>query len=150
MNKEIYLIKGLADEDYAAFNSRIAGLIEYVTETAQPKGITYTITDQAPPPMSIIPFSRQKIAAISVYKDHTNPTNSFIDADGFHGAYRVTEALPVRYTKEWIDGQPTPGVCLLTLQKRTTSIIPRLLTGGITATLPYPFGIILCGITTGM
>ena len=80
MNKEIYLIKGLADEDYAAFNSRIAGLIEYVTETAQPKGITYTITDQAPPPMSIIPF------------------------------------------KEWIDGQPSPGVCLLTLFSKKNNI----------------------------
>ncbi|HQW03367.1 MAG TPA: hypothetical protein PLR30_12860, partial [Saprospiraceae bacterium] len=71
MHKEIYLIKGLPDEDYPAFNSRIAGLIEYVTEIVQPRGITYTITDQAPPPMSIIPFSRQKLAAISVYKDNT-------------------------------------------------------------------------------
>ncbi|HQW26357.1 MAG TPA: hypothetical protein PLV75_10370 [Saprospiraceae bacterium] len=122
MHKEIYLIKGLPDEDYPAFNSRIAGLIEYVTETVQPRGITYTITDQAPPPMSIIPFSRQKLAAISVYKDNTLSVNSFIDADGFYGAYQVTEALPVGHTKDWPDGHPTPGACLVTLFSKKKNI----------------------------
>lgn len=115
MHKEIYLIKGLPGEDYGSFNARIEGLIEYVTETIQPKGITYTITDQAPPSISIIPFSRQKMAAISIYKDNTLAANSFIDADGFYGAYSVTEAIPVGYIKTWPDGHPTPGACLLTL-----------------------------------
>lgn len=122
MHKEIYLIKGLPDEDYQAFNSRITGLIEYVTETVQPRGIMYTITDQTPPPMSIIPFSRQKLAAISVYKDNTLTVNSFIDADGFYGGYKVTEALPVSYTKDWPDGHPTPGVCLVTLFSKKKNI----------------------------
>lgn len=115
MHKEIYLIKGLPIEDYVAFNARIAGLVEFVTETFQPKSITYTITEQAPPSISIIPFSRKKLAAISIHHENTLPANSFIDADGFYGGYRVTEALPIAYSKDWPDGQPTPGVCLLTL-----------------------------------
>ena len=34
---------------------------------------------------------------------------------GFTGCYKVEEAIPVAYEKTWKDGDPTPGVCLLTL-----------------------------------
>jgi hypothetical protein len=122
MHKEIYLIQGLPHEDYDAFTSRIAGIIEYVATTLNPAGIKYTITAKAPPSISIIPFSRKKMAAISVYKDNTIPVHSFIDADGCYGAYRVTEALPVAYAKNWADGEPTPGACLLTLFSKKKNI----------------------------
>ena len=122
MHKEIYLIKGLPGEDYVAFNARIAGLVEFVTETIQPKGISYTITEKAPPSVSIIPFSRSKLASISIHQENTLPVNSFIDADGFYGGYRVTEALPVAYRKDWSDGDPTPGACLLTLFSKKKNI----------------------------
>ena len=122
MHKEIYLIQGLPEEDYTSFNARIEGLVEYVTENLQPKGLTYTITEKAPPTVSIIPFCRKKIASISIYQENTLPVNSFIDADGFYGGYRVTEALPVGYTKDWPAGHPTPGACLLTLFSKKKSI----------------------------
>lgn len=124
MHKEIYLIKGLPNEDYVAFNERIAGLVEFVTETIQPKGISYSITEKSPPSVSIIPFSRSKLASISIYQDNSPPVNNFIDADGFYGGYRVTEALPVAYLKDWPDGQPTPGACLLTLFSKKKNIDP--------------------------
>ena len=109
-------------EDYHAFNTRIAGILEFVAETLKPAGIKYTITSKAPPTLSVIPFSRKKIAAVSVYKENTIPVHSLIDADGCYGAYRVTEALPVAYTKNWPDGEPTPGACLLTLFSKRKDI----------------------------
>lgn len=122
MDKEIYLIQGLDNEDYPGFIKRIAGIVEYVGATLKPGGMKYTITDKAPPAISVIPFSRKKIAAVSVYKENTLPVHNFIDADGFYGAYRVSEALPVAYVKNWPDGGPTPGACLLTLFSKKRNI----------------------------
>jgi len=125
MQKEIYLIQGLESEDYKAFNTRISGIVEYVEETIKPESIKYTITAKAPPALSVIPFSRKKLAAISLAKTNHNPVHSFIDADGFYGAYKVTEALPVRYSKAWPDGEATPGACLLTLFAKKKNIDHR-------------------------
>ncbi len=44
------------------------------------------------------------------------------DVPGFSGSYKVTEALPVAYEKNWQDGQKTPGICLLTLFRKKESI----------------------------
>ncbi len=122
MLKEIYLIQGLQDENYKGFNSRISGMVEFIAETLKPRAIKYTITAKAPPAVSIIPFSKKLITAVSVYKEDLHPVSNLIDADGFYGAYRVTEALPVMYTKDWTDGSPTPGVCLLTLFSKKKNI----------------------------
>lgn len=122
MHKEIYLLQGLQTEDYKGFHTRVSGIVEFIAETLRPLGIKYTITAKAPPAISIIPFSKKLMAAVSVYKEDTYPVNNLIDADGFYGAYRVTEALPVAYTKEWIDGEPTPGACLLTLFAKKKNI----------------------------
>ena len=115
MHKEIYLIKGMQEEEYTAFLSRIAGIAEYVAERLNPVTIKYTVTAKAPPKFSIIPFSRHKIAAVSIVRDNSIPADCLTEADGLCGAYRVHEALPVSYTKNWPDGEATPGVCLLTL-----------------------------------
>lgn len=122
MQKEIYLIQGLQDENYSGFHSRISGMVEFIAETLKPGGLKYTITAKAPPPVSIIPFSKKLITAVSVYKEETHPVSNLIDADGFYGAYRVTEALPVTYTKYWTDGDATPGACLLTLFRKKKDI----------------------------
>jgi len=122
MRKEIYLIQGSGNEDYKAFTTRIAGLVEYIEETFKPSRLKYTITAKAPPTLSIIPFSKKKMAAVSIEHESNEPVYSLMDADGFYGAYRVTEALPVSYQQEWPDGEPTPGACLLTLFSQKKNI----------------------------
>ena len=87
-----------------------------------PEALKFTITEMAPPRISIIPFRRSKIAAISIYKSNPDPVEKLRKAEGFYGAYRVTEALPVAYQKSWKDGEPTPGACLLTLFSKKKSI----------------------------
>ena len=115
MHKEIYILKGLKGEDYNSFKDRIFKLSNSLVELHGPEALKTCLTLKPPPPISVIPFKREKIAVISV----TRNTNSAIDlitkSDGYAGGYAVEEAIPVAYKKDWEDGSPTPGVCLLTL-----------------------------------
>jgi hypothetical protein len=115
MNKEIYLVRGTVRESYPEFFNRIFNLTSGLAKELNPDALKFTITAVASPRITIIPFKRSKIAAISVYKSDPIPVEKLRAAEGFYGAYRVTEALPVSYQKSWKDGEPTPGACLLTL-----------------------------------
>jgi len=122
MIKEIYLIRGNQSEDYKAFKKRIFKAVKVIEIGLKPIALKFTITDKAPPKLSVIPFRKNKIAAISVYKKEQTAIHSLRTIEGFYGAYRVEEALPVSYHKDWKDGEPTPGVCLLTLFSKKKGI----------------------------
>lgn len=115
MNKEIYMVEGNTKETYEAFRQRIAAIVSVVHNELQPGAIKYTITESAPPRLSVIPFCKKKIAVISIYKSIRMPVQQLLNADGFRGAYHAEEAVPVAYDRHWKDGAVTPGVCLLTL-----------------------------------
>ena len=122
MIKEIYLIKGEKSEEYYRFKGRITHLAQMLVKDARPEFLKFTITDKPAPPLTIIPFKKSKIAAISIWKDYDKLIESITRTDGFYGAYQVKEALPRAYKKAWNDCGPTPGVCLLTLFKRKKGI----------------------------
>jgi len=115
MYKEIYILKSQGSEDYDSFKNRIFNLSDAVVEQYTPDKLKTSLTLKPPPLISVIPFKREKVAVISV----TRKSNSGIDlitrAAGYWGGYVVEEAIPVAYKKTWKDGEPTPGVCLLTL-----------------------------------
>jgi hypothetical protein len=122
MIKHIYIIRGFKSESYKEFSDRI---IKSIVEIANIPGIwklkvVYTV--EAPPALSVIPFRNAKMATISVYKEDQKPLDQWINMEGFSGAYKVTEALPVSYEKTWPDGEMTPGICLLTLFNRKKGI----------------------------
>jgi hypothetical protein len=122
MNKEIYLVQGIDPEGYQDFRNRIFNMVSALTRELNTEALKFTITVKAPPEITMIPFKRMKIAAISIYKNNPEPVGKLLKAEGFYGAYRVTEALPVVYQKSWKDGEPTPGACLLTLFSQKKSI----------------------------
>ena len=122
MNKYIYLIRGNDSENHPAFTSRIFELCRNVATRTSPAAMKVTLTSEAPPLFSIIPYKKNKIAAISVVSDNSAPLQEMIDQSGFSGAYKVTEAIPVSYTKDWKDGEQTPGIGLLTLFHRKKGI----------------------------
>ena len=122
MNKEIYLVRSTDNENYQEFCHRIFNMTSLLAKKINPEALKFTITETAPPRLTIIPFCRKKIAVISVYKSNPEPVEELRKTEGFCGAYRVTEALPVAYVKNWKDGEPTPGACLLTLFSRKKSI----------------------------
>jgi len=122
MRKEIYLVRGNENEDYRAFTDRILELAGETAAKFNPDALRITVTKQAPPKISIIPFKKSKIAVISVYKENHESVDVLKKAAGFIGAYKVEEAIPVAYEKTWPNGEPTPGVCLLTLFHRKPGI----------------------------
>jgi hypothetical protein len=117
MQKDIYLIRGMESESYDDFRERIFSIVKPVKPKYE--SIKLVLTEKKPPHYTVIPFKKSKIAAISVYSEKTNDKiPSFLDSNGFIGSYAVTEALPVKYDKTWMDGEITPGVCLLTLFRK--------------------------------
>ena len=115
MQKEVYLIRGTPTETYDGFRKKIIALSEDVLENDRPEQLKICLTEKHPPPISVIPFMRSKMASISVFRKKGTPLKAFTDAKGFTGAYAVEEALPVRYSRDWDDREYTPGACLLTL-----------------------------------
>lgn len=122
MEKEIYLIRGENSESYAEFTEAILSLGNSLVEKIKPEKLKLTITTNKPPRISIIPFEKSKIAAISLFKNDSNPIEMLLKHPELIGAYKVTEALPVAYDKTWEDKKPSPGVCLLTLFRQKKGI----------------------------
>lgn len=118
----ICLVRGSKEESYAAFKERILLLANKIVKDHHPEKVKVVLTENKPPALSIIPFKKKKIASISVVYDQNHTLSDIENSVGFSGAFEVTEALPVAYSKNWEDGLATPGVCLLTLFRQKKSI----------------------------
>lgn len=113
--KKIFLIRGVKTESYGDFKARVLEEVLNLKTLAQLKGLSFVISSEKRPLISIIPFSKKKIASVSVYFKEPVDLPSINQMEGFVGSYLVTEALPVAYQKTWPLGSKTPGACLLTL-----------------------------------
>jgi hypothetical protein len=122
MEKIIYLVKGSKTDSYGQFKNRIFTALNSVLENDKPEALKVVLTEAPPPAISIIPFKKEKIASISVVQKNSKLSETLLKTNGFSGVYKVTEALPVAYEKTWEDGEPTPGVNLLTLFRQKKSI----------------------------
>lgn len=122
VTKQIYLVRGTKEETYSSFKDRIQNSLLKLSQQNDILKLSFTITENAPPGISIIPFKKNKIVSVSVKKNDELSVESILCLKGFEGAYSVTEALPVAYKKTWGDGEKTPGVCLLTLFKQKRNI----------------------------
>ena len=115
MKKVMCLLRGLATETHAGFRERVLALCQQLASKDGLAAVKLVLTEQRPPLFSVIPFRKEKIAVVSVKSKADGAYPELASTSGFVGAYEVTEALPVSYTRGWKDGEPTPGVCLLTL-----------------------------------
>lgn len=122
MRKEIYLVRGNEKEDYRQFRDRMLLAARNAARQTSPAALKVTLTEQAPPVISVIPFRKSKIAVFSVHKEDNRKIDLFLNTEGFSGGFTAEEALPVAYEKTWNDGEPTPGACLLTLFHRKPGI----------------------------
>ena len=122
MNKAMYLIRGLKEESYDDFKKRIHDLANDIYKKYDPATLKIVLTETPPPLFSIIPFRKTKIAVFSIKNDASTFIPEIKNTNGFTGAFEVTEALPVAYTKNWQDGTATPGICLLTLFNQKKNI----------------------------
>ncbi len=126
MKKEIYLIGGTGTETYPEFHKRILAAAEAAIVEYSPEKLWLTLTMEPPPRLSVIPFRRQKTAAISVIRkdEETTKMELLTQLSGFRSATTVEEAIPVSYSKSWKNGTLTPGICLLTLFRQKQGL-PR-------------------------
>jgi len=115
MQKEIYILRGLPDENYKTFRNRVLRLSEAILDQYDPESLKTCLTLKRPPRISVIPFKKNKIAVISIIRKKRPQMELIIKEAGYAGGYSVEEAIPVDYSKTWQDGEPTPGECLLTL-----------------------------------
>ena len=123
MSKYISIIRGKKDESYDTFHDRIRNTVKQINSALPASSyLHYTITLEAPPKRSVIPFRKDKIALISVKSGQHNYIDDLKNAAGYSGTYDVTEALPIAYNRDWPEGEATPGVCLLTLFRQKKSI----------------------------
>jgi hypothetical protein len=122
--KLIYLIRGEEHISYEQFHPLITEKAERISEARGVRGVKLTITAGPPPRCSVIPFRKEKIAAVSVWFGSSSPEDGPLELleelemeSGTRG-FQVTEAVPVSYEKDWEDKKTTPGVGLLTIFKR--------------------------------
>jgi hypothetical protein len=97
-------------------------LLEATGKNREIADLRVVLTETKPPKISVIPFSRKKIASVSIKTSQAVNLDLLKQADGFSGAFRVEEAVPVEYRKTWNDLEATPGVNLLTLFRKKKSI----------------------------
>lgn len=120
--KEICIIKGMPGENYKAFTGRMFDLVDRIKGADGIKNLKIVLTDSAPPALSVIPFKKEKVAAISMRGNSRNVISVLFNTDGFTGGYQVAEDVPVAYDPDWQPGNVTPGVCLFTLFHRDPEI----------------------------
>ncbi len=124
MSKVQLLLRAEHSVPSREFGDRVMqGVIPRVLEL-NPQRLKVTVTDLDPPRFSVIPFSRRRIALLSVWPG-SHADNAATCAEGVvtdHGydlwCYVVDESIPLAYERDWPDGQATPGVSLLTVFNR--------------------------------
>jgi hypothetical protein len=84
----------------------------------QPARMKITLTAEEPPRLSVIPFSKARIALISVWRETPFSSEIRRTYPSLSAGYVVEESAPVAYERDWPDGEVTPGVGLLTLLRR--------------------------------
>lgn len=118
MVKLIHIIRGENNESYPAFSDRMLAMGNSLARVTGCRSLRINLTQAPPPLLSIIPFRRAKVAALTLHASASavdDILRQLKGIPGYAGAYRVEEALPVSYEKDWQDGEATPGICLLTL-----------------------------------
>lgn len=89
-------------------------------------GVKTTVAEVDPPRLTVIPFLRRPAALFSITGDPTPAPDACAEILGQLGGrlagYRVDETVPRRYARDWPDGEPTPGVGLLTLFRRPVGV----------------------------
>lgn len=116
-----YLIRQLPQHSLTTFKAGIREqAIPALLDTA-PAALKLSLTETAPPRLTILPLQRSGLALLSVWheEDPTPPAwRAGEMAFGTVHGYQVAESVPRAYLRDWPDGEATPGICLLTVLRR--------------------------------
>ncbi len=122
MEKHIYLFRGEPNTPIASFSEDLLSLSKELTSQPEVEGLKIVVSDPDIPTLSVIPFSKNPISAISLYGSSLAAFKELATHDCWVGTYRVEEAFPVAYKKDWPDGAITPATCLFTLFRKKQNL----------------------------
>jgi len=126
MAKYIYLIRPRGQADLNTFKSQIfKGLVPKLL-ALNPDKLKVDLTEPKCPRLTVLPLRRENLAMISVWDSQAAQPEQWraeIADPGWEMAgYQVTESTPRAYDRNWPDGEPSPGIVMLTLMRKN----PRL------------------------
>jgi hypothetical protein len=120
MDKLQFLLKAEGQVSYDTLAEDLHARIVPRLAALSPAGLNVVWTNEAPPRLSLTPFRRSRVALISVWTEDT--AQAFVRVlEEFPyqlSGYRVRQAIPRAYERDWPDGERTPGVGMLTLLRR--------------------------------
>ena len=105
----------------------VTGVLQPALLERGPRGLMLTYTAELPPRLTVIPFRRTPLCMVTLDGD-AGDAAGWVETmrTALPGAqiagYRVEEAVPVSYQRDWPDGTDTPGVGLLTLMRKPASL----------------------------
>ncbi len=126
MAKYVFLLRPPNGLTPSALKSRV--LDELVPRLLQmgPDRLKVCLTEPRRPRLSVLPLAKGELALISVWDGQADRAGLWQEATAIPGwsvaGYRVSESTPLAYGKSWPDGEPSPGIMMLTLMKKN----PRL------------------------
>jgi hypothetical protein len=88
MNKQIYIIRGDEEESYQAYTLRVSEIEHFIAKLYPLSSLKISMTRQAPPAISVIPFKKSKLAAISIVSESGEVLPELITQNGFRIPHR--------------------------------------------------------------
>jgi hypothetical protein len=126
MVKLQYVVRGPEGASAESFRRRVVeSLVPRLLEHG-PARLKVTLTTRDPPRLAVVPYARRRVALVSLWESRDpGPGRGEVDwasllvspGEELDG-YLVRESVPLAVSQDWPDGQPTPGVVLLTLFRR--------------------------------
>ena len=124
--KYIFLLRPVEQADIAILKAVVFDQIVPRLLQFNPEKLKVDLTEPKRPVISFLPLRRKPLVMISVWDASTDYIERWREAltvPHFKVAgYKVTESVPRSYTKDWKDGEASPGVVMLTLMRKN----PRL------------------------
>jgi len=122
MKKAIFIIKQPSEISFEAFKSLVFDQLLPQVSHLKCSRLKVSLTETPTPKISVIPLKKERMAMISIWgllkKDRKAWKAAFESVGDVSFGYAVDESIPVQYEKTWDDGEPSPGLVLLTLLKR--------------------------------
>ncbi len=124
--KYIFLMRPGDQVDLPTFRSQILESLVPRLVQLNPDRLKVDLTEPKRPRLTVLPLKSGLLAMISIWDSQdARPQRwqaEMTDPSWDLAGYRVTESTPRACNKDWRDGEPSPGIVMLTLMRRN----PRL------------------------
>ena len=126
MVKYIFLLRPPDQVDVKALKSQVLEKLVPQLVQLNPEKLKVDLTEPKRPRLTVLPLAKTHLGMISVWDnraDRAQQWQKVIASLGWNVAgYQTSESTPRAYTKDWKDGEASPGIVMLTLMKKN----PRL------------------------